>query len=360
MKRTLIVCNTYYQLIISVQMRLTVKSSEAVSVIISDQSNGAHRIYENLKKIGLFENVYYFSPKSDAMKRSRTLNRLYYFYGGLFGCRYGVLDKKIKFDEIVAYNLDLPTYNIYAALKRKNRALKCNYMEEGAFSYFGFPANSRLMDLIGKIREKLGMGDLRKKLEYFYCYYPELYTGELTPVKVDTIGENSEIVNTLKKVFGIEKEKLSYSEKYIFFTSVLDFEGGEPVHEFEIVKKVAELVGKDNLLVKKHPRDKRTVYEDNGFKVDKNSSVPWEVLQFFVDVSEKTLLTVNSGSVISTNLMLKNGAKTYFMYKICDIENNTLAVSFVRSFDKLMDRTGKLGMVMDKVRIAESLDDILK
>ncbi|HEG1241807.1 TPA: hypothetical protein SCN02_002979, partial [Enterococcus faecium] len=66
----------------------------------------------------------------------------------------------------------------------------------------------------------------------------------------------SDIFNPMIDIY---KEK-----KYIFFTSVYDFEGGEPVGEYELVCKIADLVGKDNLIVKTHPRDVRTIYKDNG------------------------------------------------------------------------------------------------
>ncbi|HGT1350754.1 TPA: hypothetical protein ACMUTV_003105, partial [Enterococcus faecium] len=105
----------------------------------------------------------------------------------------------------------------------------------------------------------------------------------------------SDIFNPMIDIY---KEK-----KYIFFTSVYDFEGGEPVGEYELVCKIADLVGKDNLIVKTHPRDVRTIYKDNGFIEDKNSSIPWEAIQLSGDFNDKIFMTINSGSVISGSTM---------------------------------------------------------
>lgn len=75
--------------------------------------------------------------------------------------------------------------------------------------------------------------------------------------------------------------------------------------------KVANLVGKDNLLIKIHPRDLRTIYSDNGFNVDKNSLIPWEAIQLSSDFSDKVFLTINSGSVLSGSTMSEKPVKTF-------------------------------------------------
>ncbi len=133
--------------------------------------------------------------------------------------------------------------------------------------------------LIGKLRKIIGKPVIENSFLNFYCFYPQIYKGYLKPVEVPMIQLNSEICVALRKVFELDDKKLSYKYKYIFFTSVYDFEGGKPVGEYELVCKIADIVGKDNLLIKTHPRDTRTLYVDNGFNVDENSSVPWEAIQ---------------------------------------------------------------------------------
>ena len=83
-----------------------------------------------------------------------------------------------------------------------------------------------------------------------YCLYPDLYFGKLLVEKIPAIKTDSELINILKKVFNVDIDKKSYKEKYIYFSSICDFEGGKPIGEFELIKNIAHLVGKDNLLIK--------------------------------------------------------------------------------------------------------------
>ncbi len=125
-------------------------------------------------------------------------------------------------------------------------------------------------------------------------------------------------------------------KKYFFFTSVYDFEGGEPIGEYELVCKIADLVGKENLLVKTHPRDVRTIYEDEGFIVDKNSDIPWEAIQLSKDFSDKVFLTATSGSVLAGSFMSENPPKTFFMHKCCNVSGNYSAQKTIATIEELL------------------------
>ena len=45
-----------------------------------------------------------------------------------------------------------------------------------------------------------------------------------------------------------------------------------------IIFKIAEKIGKDTMIIKKHPRDNSDFFRDNGFKVAESSTIPWEVI----------------------------------------------------------------------------------
>ena len=133
--------------------------------------------------------------------------------------------------------------------------------------------------------------------------------------------------------------------------------GGEPIGEGQIVKKIADTVGKDNLLVKAHPSDRRGFYEENGLKVDKNIAVPWEVIHFCIDLSEKVLITGTSMAVISTSLMLNSPPKTVFMYKYCNASGNLPAISNIKTLQRVIDLLKADGN-MENIIIAETDKEI--
>ena len=197
---------------------------------------------------------------------------------------------------------------------------------------------------------------LKDNLHNFYCYYPILYRGNLVPVQIPRISVEAKITGILRNIF--KPDNTIYTKKYIFFTSVYDFEGGNPIGEYELVCKVAKLVGIDNLLVKTHPRDSRTIYKDHGFNVDVNSSIPWEAIQLSGDFSDKVFLTINSGSVLSGSTMSEKPVKTFYMYKLCDIKENKSCQKNAQDIEALLCESS-MKEVFRNVRIAEKIEDIL-
>ena len=138
-----------------------------------------------------------------------------------------------------------------------------------------------------------------------------------------------------------------------------DFEGGEPIGEYQLVEKIAELVGKDNILIKIHPRDLRSVYSDNGFKVDRNSNIPWEAIQLSGDFSDKVFLTATSGSVLAGSFMAERAVKTYFLCDLCNLDQNPSAQNSVINIKELLENES-LKAVLNSVHIAKQIEDILE
>ena len=57
MKRILLVSNTYYQLIMAIQMRYTIFTEDEIVLMLSDHSKGTKVICEEIKKLNVFHQV---------------------------------------------------------------------------------------------------------------------------------------------------------------------------------------------------------------------------------------------------------------------------------------------------------------
>jgi len=99
----------------------------------------------------------------------------------------------------------------------------------------------------------------------------------LNPVQIPKIEADEKTAQVLSKLF--HTSTAVYPQKYIFFSSVFDFEGGAPVGELNVIKQVAALIGNENLIVKVHPRDSIDRFVSAGLNVDNNSAIPWEAIQ---------------------------------------------------------------------------------
>ena len=362
MKRVLIIANTYYQMILSIQMRLTVFNGDEVVLLLSDQSNNAYEIVQKLRTEQVFHQTAYVKLKG-LIRGRKKLDKLKDFADIAFGSsnRYSLYLEAVEdpcFDELICYNYNIDIIGLYSLLCKYNRQVKVSLFEEGVLSYgIRFESNFR-RELIGFFRKLQGKKDISEAFYRFYCYYPQLYYGPLETMRVPPISMECECTEVLRCVFNIDREKLSYPQKYIYFSSVCDFAGGAPIGELELVKRIAEMIGRDKLIIKAHPRDARGVYEREGLTVDRNSSIPWEAIQLSGDFSDKVFLTATSGSVLSASFMTDTPPKTFFMYKLCNIEGNEFATQSASDIDSLLHTECVKG-ILSKVRIIDSLEEII-
>ena len=124
--------------------------------------------------------------------------------------------------------------------------------------------------------------------------------------------------------------------------------------EVDTALKIAELVGKDNLIVKVHPRDRSGKFESSGLNIDRNSSVPWESIQLNYDFSDHVFLTISSNSVFGVNVMMKKQAKVFFLYNTLDTKKNSLIHSSVEAIKNIMQYKDQIDLknylVVDEIK----------
>ena len=361
MRRILIIANTYYQMIMAIQLNYTLFKDDQVTLLLSDHSKDTDIISERLKICNVFHEVHYVKTK-DIWDISK-LDMLVDFFRITLGkntrftaCLDDVTD--LYFDELLCFNYNIDTYSIYTVLYRYNKELKVSLYEEGVLAY-GVKADTNIRRKIIKgARHALGKKDITEALDSFYCLYPSLYSGDLKTRGIPLIKNTDICSQVLKKIFQINPNDFQYTKKFIFFTSMCDVEGGDTSGEYQLVCKVADLVGKENLLVKIHPRDTRSIYKDNGFDVDEKSFVPWEAIQLSFDFSDKIYLTATSGSVLAGSLMSEKPVRTYYMYKCCNLNDNRLAQGGANNVYNLLNNEG-MKPFLQSVSIVERVSDIL-
>ena len=356
MRRILIFANTYYQLITAIQMRYTLFSDDYVALLLSDHSRNTLEISRRLIDCKVFSHVNWIATL-DKLRGGRLSSYREFFRVvclGKTGYLYeldGINDT--HFDEMVCFNLTEDVYGLYWHLAKTNPNIAFSRYEEGILSY-PFIDKGFLSQKRAYVTRLFGRKEPAYASRFLYCFYPNVYAGELEPIQIPRIKRGSECANILQQIFGLDSSKLDYHEKYIFFTSVYDFEGGKPIGEYEVACQVADLVGKDNLLIKVHPRDIRTIYADNGFHVDKNSAVPWEAIQLTGDFSDKVFLTATSGSVLAGSLLSDKPVPTCYLYKLCDFADNPAAAKTRDSIEALLGNE----LMRDALRFVKAVDNL--
>lgn len=360
MKNILFCCNTHYQLILAIQMANTLFKNDKVTFFISDHSNKAYFYAKNLIKAEGENSVRFINTKKLDYTAFNFRLKLF-IYKLLIYNRFPFSNfPNEKYDEFITYNDIKSTILLANYLKKRNPKLIISRMEEGILSYNNILSNRRIrksLDFI--LKEKIGFLNLKLYNKNFYSVYPRLYSGKLNPVSIPHIDtHNSSFIELIRNIFGIEIKKLKYPQKYIFFSSVCDFEGGTPIGELELIKKISEIVGKKNLLVKVHPRDNIKRFIDEGLVVDENSSNPWEAIQLNYDFSNHVFLTICSGSVLSISPIISNPPKTIFLYNLIKTSNE-LFNNTVKNFIELREKISKFNE-FDFIKVASNLSDIIQ
>lgn len=366
MKNILFLCNTYYQLIVALQMKMTMFENENVTLLLSDHSINADSIVKKLSKENIFYQIEYIKTRKidytskDLKTKIKTLyNAFFYDDSELFK----LLCNK-KFDEFFYFNQNLSTNIIYSIMVKNNTNIKCNQYEEGIFSYEAMKnqdilkINSMILKIYCFLRVIFGLKVLLKETKNVYVFYTELYEGNKFINKIQKIEVNSKLTNLLMRIYKLKNIKNYYKQKYIYFSAICDVEGGEPIGEINLVKQIAKLVGKDNLIIKKHPRDLRDVYEKSNFIVDKNSAIPWEVIQLVYDFKDHIFLTATSGSVLTINSLVPNKAKTYFLFNLCNIKNNYIAKKVAELLNNYLKNFSN-NKIFKNVFVINKITDIL-
>lgn len=360
MKRILIVANTYYQVIMAVQLKNTLFVNDSVVLLISDHSKNTKSISGKLDNIGVFESVK-FIESLDVLKKRTICDKVrdYFQISFMKNNRYKYYLDGIEneiYDEILCYNYGIDIYGLFSYLSYYNNNLRVSFYEESILSYnFSLDKLNKNMSFISKIRKVLKKLDIMNRMSSFYCFYPDLYRGMLDAIEVPNISKKGRTSEILRTIFELDNNK--YKEKYIFFTSVYDFEGGNPIKEYELCEGIAELVGKENLIIKIHPRDRRSIYEDNGFKVDRNSTVPWEAIQLSGDFENNVFLTATSSSALAGSLMSEEPIETYYLYNCCDIAGNSSAIKTVKDIESLLT-TETMRDTLRSITIVKEISDI--
>ena len=361
MEKCLITCFTHYQIIMAIQIRNSVLLSKRVTIAVADTSKGINNVVKRMQELEVFDDVIFLKIKY-IEENFLSVKQIWNIAVGKadFAKRY--LGEHPYFDEFWFFNNNITNNGFFCALYNSNSKLKCYGYEEGITTYEAFHEQFRIKKmfkrnkLIFAFRKILMKKNLIEATEAFFCLYPELYKGNLKVQSIRLFSNKSDS-KLLADIYGVDTKQLKYEEKYIYFAGTYDFEGGKSLDEIGLIKKIAEMVGKENLLIKLHPRDFRdfSKMKKAGFHFEKNDGVPWEIIQLNYDFFEHVFLTILSNSILIANSMTEGVVKSFYLYKIIDgIMENRSAVVGIEALNYVKNILKNKG-----IHIVDSLFEII-
>ena len=362
-QRILFISNTYMQLITAIQLKLSIFKDAQADLILSDHSVNAHSICERLQSCGIFSRIHNINSKKIIYEQGKLADlkdvvSVTFHLGDKFK---SLLWQDTAYHAIFYYNLEPLLACAYDESVKNGVKPQCICYEEGILSYesivYGYNAGPRMKAIhyLRGLLHKENVSDLTKD---FYIYYPELFPSDRGAChKIPRLSREDHIfIKTVNAIFDYHPEEERYPQKYLFFASSADIDGN-PVGETELVMQISDMVGKENFLVKMHPRDGRHVYEEQGITVSRNSAVPWEVIQLNHHFEDHVFLSVSSGSVLNASAMLGDRIPTYYLYPLIEGKNAAVVKLCKESLEKTVYALKQTG-VLQETHIVNNLQEI--
>lgn len=343
--KNLFIVNTYFQLITCLNLAVNEFSSDENSIILTDRSKGMYEKIDDLKSLGIFEDVLYVETKTKCTG-SKIKKYIMYLTKRDYFC-----NLNLYIDKLFWFNYDIFTCSVFDSLININPKMRCSYYDEGFICY----VKKNKMNIINSfIRSILFKKRITKRVDSFYLYHPELltYNIDVSVKKIPTLNKNdNRLMCCFEKIFGTCS--LNIKEKYVFFEESF-FCDNKGIDDMIVIDSILEIVGSENLAVKLHPRNLVDRFSKNGVCVLK-TNVPWEVLVMLNDFSDKCLLTITSGSVLASILYFDQSIDTYLLYNCTDKKSDMLTKKYLLYLELLKKNNGTHCLY-----VPDSLDDFKK
>lgn len=367
-QRHLYVCNSVYQLLVALWIKHTMNPDIPADLIVSNHMNGASGLAERIRKENLFEQVYHVASLD--YTRYRTPNsRADRFVEELWPekalARYWTGAK--HYSTIYLANPDRFAQLLLNALIRQNPEIHAVIFEDGMLTYsplFCKDVESSRIPLTGLLKPILYRYIFRRKalcdhvseLLLFHpkdlAWQPQFAVTDLT--KINCADRNFR--NMCNRVFQYDGSLDCYDRKYLFMEESFAAEG-VPINDVDLLNQLADRVGKENIMIKIHPRNPVNRFAQEGFHTNQNTSIPWELIVMNLeDLSGLTLITVASSSVLNPALIFGRKVKAYSLYNLVDqdvCKSRLLTGPFWNTVKKTFDENA------DMITICNSIDEII-
>ncbi len=305
----LLVCNTPFQILMACHIVFLFYKNYNIDIAISDGIRNGDKLVDNARKTNYFRSVFFIHNKKSFLldnsiksKIKYILSRIYEVFRNYFIVRSFF---KNKYDIILFSNISILTKLLVFFIRKKNRECKLGIFEEGLVTYTKlYASGDDKSTLYSKFIDSEG---IFPKIDFVYLCHPNLLewnTYQAQVIQLPSLQRyNKEYIELLNIIFDYSSNVDVYDAKVIFFEESHCFEGFV-VPDIDIVNKIAEKIGPENIMIKIHPRNPINRFSELGYKTNINTIIPWEVIMLNQEFDDKIFVTISSGAVVSPYLYI--------------------------------------------------------
>jgi hypothetical protein len=371
MKKILAVAHSYYMLLTLIQMKMKVYKNDMMDLLLSDASSNNQTIFHNLKKSGIFNSCYFYHLSDVGWKTSdRKKEKAKKFFNGILkpqniiskaGIKTGKYDILLiyvagRFDEQVIFNV----------IKKKNPKAVCELYEEGYTSYFNmygvFASYPKMyikilpiiMFLTGKKRFLTS-----NNINRAWYFNPGLvqYNADFDICKIPAFDiKDKELIYKINTIYGYSNN--CDVKQDVIFLEGKSFTDGLPTDDLELLNRLCRNIGKENIVVKLHPRTRVNRFISEGYQMFE-ADIPLELVILNGKGTGKVFIAMESGAPLTCLMDFQNDNNVVLLFKCSKfVDGQTADRHFLKLLDMLKKKSGN-GQLAIPETISE-LDKISK
>lgn len=313
--KILAVCNTPYQIICVYNIKKSLLCHDSMDVIVSNHIKNGFELFQSAQSVSAFSNVFYIESFDFCRGRNQyaeVRNFRKHNFAKITAQEDELFQKcgiDDKYDVLLVCNWDRLANVLYRNIAKHNTSIRVHGFEDGYSTYLKIQGdwiagcNGSEVD---KIYQRIsGKGiEAISRLEVLYLYHPErlLWDGPFEKIKIpQEVLTDTETIRDLNLLFGYDESLSQIEQPIIFFEECFRTEN-VPCGDVALLELISEWVGKENIIVKPHPRIYDSVYKRLGYKTIERTQVPWEIMVLNKPyLAEKLWLSISSGSIMTPN-----------------------------------------------------------
>ena len=313
----LFLCESVYQLFNAINIKIQLLADEVADLMLTESTDFS-RFISSLYESKLFREIYLspqsvtknvaFKGMSEQAKKQlmRTPEKFIYDIECLKNC---------YTDMYIAVDNNIYTKLLYYSMVKKGCKPTLHLYEDGIATYIN---NISLNVGSDFLRHELYNNNDRfdKNIIEILLYEPELCCSSNAGIPINQLPKiypnDSKIKRVLLDIFGANSLP---QEKYIFLEEAFVKDRRNSL-DVQLLDYIAQMVGKENIVIKIHPRNDINRFTDRGFKVIGESLIPWEMTMLESDISEKVFITISSSAAISASLVMGKPCNSIMLYTL--------------------------------------------
>ena len=326
--KVLFAVDSVFQLMTAINLRLTVYAHDDADIIVYNSTANAEWYCQRLAKTNAFRKCYWAkTPLTYCGSNYSLWKKIPKYLEYLISL---VFPEKIL-NSILGefpYTYDQFLFNgegalpdcVFNVCKKKYTKCICYRFEDSYLSYTQLYGSQKgkIRQYLEKIAEFLfGRKDIGDNIRGYYFAAPDMvqYKFPYNILQAPKFSRNNpKLLEVLNTTFEYTPTIDDYHEKYIFFEcgDAFFFNNHE---DLEYVKLLAQIVGGNNVLIKRHPRIKENRYEGLGVHVAHSTSVPWELIQMNTPLKNKVFITTKSAAALTSEIYFGDQCDAMLLYK---------------------------------------------